>query len=189
MQELNQQPEKDAVTKISTFFCWWISFYSTFRQYHFCPVPLKTSRPVLSNLRNLMLEEPELIIYSSFFLFESRKCKSLPLNHIDLSCLRNFQGSLRRPAICILITFVSFREMMYSLLFQMSYFGEVRIAFFCWKLSRYSLRNRGSIIQQAYQDTGLQKNDKRLHSCIVKVIFLEKGRKSPKYWKSHRAKK
>lgn len=34
-----------------------------------------------------------------------------------------------------------------------------------------------------------KKKDKGLHSCMVKVIFLEKGRKTRKYWKAYRAKK
>lgn len=128
-----------------------------------------------SHARRFWAHDP----YSSVFHPESCKYKSLPLNHIDLSCLWNFQGGLRRPAICILITYISFREMMCGLPFQMPYFGHIQIAFLSWKLSCYSLRDCGNIISQPYQDAGLRKKkknnkDKDLHSCLVKVVFSEK---------------
>lgn len=69
MEDLTQHLEKDAVTKIAALF--WINSYSTHRQCHFCPVPLKLSHLILSCERNLVLEEFELMIYSSFFHVES----------------------------------------------------------------------------------------------------------------------
>lgn len=36
------------------------------------------------------------------------------------------------------------------------------------------------------QVTGLRKKYKILHSCMVNVIFLNKGIKSQKYWRSRR---
>lgn len=138
-----------------------------------------------SHARRFWAHDP----YSSVFHLESCKYKSLPLNHIDLSCLWNFQGGLRRPAICILITYISFREMMCGLPFQMPYFGHIQIAFLSWKLSCYSLRDCGNIISQPYQDAGLRKKKIiiKIKICILAwwKLFSQRRKKNPKHWKFH----